>query len=174
MPVIQIVAWVGILQALQSINVDILMARDRTRTLFRYAIFFCSAHVLAFVIGLQWGITGVAAAYAISSTFVEPVLTVLTARALGVSPWVPVRSIAGVVQAAAIMAVAAGHAGLPGVGGRAGGPRLLLASASWARSSTARPACWREPELKRELRTVASHASGPRSRCPARSRRAVR
>ena len=29
-PVIQILAWVGILQALQSIDVDILMARDRT------------------------------------------------------------------------------------------------------------------------------------------------
>ena len=38
MPVVQMLAWVGILQALQAINVDILMARDRTSTLFRYSI----------------------------------------------------------------------------------------------------------------------------------------
>jgi O-antigen/teichoic acid export membrane protein len=153
-PVIQIVAWVGILQALQSINVDILMARDRTRVLFGYAVFFCSAHVAAFIIGLHWGITGVAAAYAISSTFVEPVLTVITARALGVSPLVPVRSIAGVVQAAAIMAAAvlATRVLLVSAGAPAG---ARLAACSVVAAIVFGAAClWREPELKRELRTV--------------------
>ena len=38
MPVIQILAWVGIVQALQAINMDILMARGRTRTMFRFSI----------------------------------------------------------------------------------------------------------------------------------------
>ena len=63
-PVIQLLAWVGDLQAIQAINVDILIARDRTSTLFRYSIAFCIAHVIAFTIGLQWGIVGVAAAFA--------------------------------------------------------------------------------------------------------------
>ena len=38
MPVVQILAWVGIIQALQALNIDILMARGRTRTMFRFAI----------------------------------------------------------------------------------------------------------------------------------------
>src|SRR5829696_5678284 len=104
-PIVQALAWVGILQALQAVNVDILMARDRTATLFRYSIVFCTVHTLAFVIGLQWGVVGVAIAYAISSTLIEPVLTVLTSRCLGVSPWVFVRSVSGVSAAAAGMAV---------------------------------------------------------------------
>ena len=153
-PVIQILAWVGMLQALQSIDVDILMARDRTPTLFRYSLFFCTAHVVAFVIGLHWGIIGVAAAYAISSTFVEPVLTVITARALGVSPWVPVRSLVGVAQAAALMAAAvlATRLGLVAAGVPAGA-RLALTTLVGVVVFGA--AClWREPELKPEVRSI--------------------
>jgi O-antigen/teichoic acid export membrane protein len=153
-PVVQILAWVGILQALQSIDVDILMARGRTSTLFRYSLFFCSAHVVAFIIGLHWGITGVAAAYAISSTLVEPVLTVITARALGVSPWVPVRSLIGVVQATVLMAAAVLATRLALVaGGVPAGARLALTTLVGVVVFGA--AClWREPELKREVRTI--------------------
>jgi O-antigen/teichoic acid export membrane protein len=105
-PLIQILAWVGMLQALQSPHIDVLMARGRTSVIFSYSCVFTAAHIIAFVIGLQWGVTGVAIAYAISSTLVEPALTVLTARAMGVSPMVFVRSVTGVFQAAAVMAAA--------------------------------------------------------------------
>ena len=44
-PVVQILAWVGIVQALQSLQVDILMARGRGRTIFRFSIVMCAAHV---------------------------------------------------------------------------------------------------------------------------------
>ena len=37
-PVIQILAWVGIVQALQSLSVDVLMARGRARTIFRFSL----------------------------------------------------------------------------------------------------------------------------------------
>jgi O-antigen/teichoic acid export membrane protein len=100
---VQILAWVGILQALQSLNLDILMARDRTSTILRYSMGFTTAHICAFIIGLHWGVVGVAVAYAISSTLVEPVLTVLTARALRISPWVFVRSLVPVFQITAAM-----------------------------------------------------------------------
>jgi polysaccharide transporter, PST family len=102
-PVVQILAWVGIIQALQALNADILMARGRAKTLFRFSIVLTTAHVIAFSIGLKWGIIGVAAAYAVSTTFVETGQTVLAARALGVSPMVFVRAVARVFQAAAGM-----------------------------------------------------------------------
>ena len=155
-PVIQILAWVGALQALQSVNVDILMARDRTSTIFRYSVVFSIAHIVAFIIGLQWGIIGVAVAYAISSTLVEPILTVLTARAIGVSPLVFVRSLTGVAQATAGMAavvlvarMAMIDAGVPQ------GARLLLAIVVGAVVFV--PLCaWRVPEVRHEVRTVLS------------------
>ena len=44
-PVIQILAWVGIVQALQSLSTDVLMARDRARTIFRFTVVLCACHL---------------------------------------------------------------------------------------------------------------------------------
>ena len=74
--------------------------------MFRFSIVVCTAHVIAFSLGLEWGVVGVAAAYAISTTLVEPVQTVLAARALGVSPMVFFRSVGRVFQAALGMCAA--------------------------------------------------------------------
>jgi O-antigen/teichoic acid export membrane protein len=153
-PILQVLAWVGILQALQSINVDILMARDRTSVIFRFTAVFALAHLTAFAIGVHWGVVGVAAGYAISSTLIEPILTVLTARALGVSPMVFVRAVAGVFQAAiamvAVLAVARPalvDAGVPA------GPRLALLVLIGA--VVYLPLCaWRAPELVRDVRSL--------------------
>jgi O-antigen/teichoic acid export membrane protein len=155
-PVIQILAWVGILQAIQAVNVDILMARGRTKTMFRYMILFCVAHVAAFIIGLSvWGtIVGVAAAYAVSSTLVEPILTVLTARALGVSPWIFVKSIAGVSASAAVMAVVVLVARLAMVdAGVPAAVRLVLCSVLGA-AVFGGLCLWGVPEIKRDLRSL--------------------
>ena len=42
---------------------------------------------IAFVVGLHWGIIGVAVGYAISTTIIEPSYLLLTSRAVGISPW---------------------------------------------------------------------------------------
>jgi O-antigen/teichoic acid export membrane protein len=166
-PVVQILAWVGILQALQAANIDILMARDRTSTILRYSLAFCTIHVLAFVIGLHWGVLGVATAYAISSTLIEPVLTVLTARVLGVSVWVMPRSVLGIVQATAGMAVVivAARLGLKELGT----PMALRLVVTIALGGAAYAAlcAWRVPELVRDVRSLlrrsapAAAAPGP-------------
>ena len=153
-PVIQLIAWVGMLQAVQGVNVDILMARDRTSTLFAYSVGFTIAHITAFAIGVQWGIVGVAVAYAVSSTLVEPVLTVITARALGVSPWYFVRALLGVFLAAAVMGVVAlvvrlalVDAGVP--------PLLRLLIVSVVGGAVFLAIClWRIPEIARDVRSL--------------------
>ena len=43
MPVVQVLAWVGIIQAVQSLNYDVLMARDRTRTMFLFSLVLTTA-----------------------------------------------------------------------------------------------------------------------------------
>ena len=92
-PVIQILAWVGILQALQTINIDILMARDRTSTLFRYSIVFFVAHMLAFVDRPAVGHHRRRRRLRDLEHARRAGADVLTARALGVSPLVFVRSV---------------------------------------------------------------------------------
>ena len=102
-PVVQILAWVGLIQSLQTMNGDVLLALGKASTIFRYTIFWFAAGVVSFVIGLQWGIVGVAAAYAVACTFVEPVNTWLTTRALETSVWRILRGLAPVVEASAAM-----------------------------------------------------------------------
>jgi O-antigen/teichoic acid export membrane protein len=166
-PVIQLLAWVGALQAVQAINVDILIARDRTSTLFRYSIAFVTAHIIAFTIGLHWGIVGVAAAFAISSTLIEPVLTVLTARCIGVSPWIFPRALFGVAQATGGMcAVLLGlrHAMVEAEVPVAA--RLVLASIAGV-IVIVPLIMWRAPEVWRDVRSLLGSRAPGRASAPA-------
>jgi O-antigen/teichoic acid export membrane protein len=158
--VVQVLAWVGLIQAVQALNTDILMARDRTRTIFRFSILVTASHLIAFGVGLEWGVVGVAVAYAISTTLVEPFQSVLAARALGVSPMVFFRAVAGALQAslgmcAAVLAaryllVDAGVDQLP---------RLVLCIALGAVVYV--PLCvWRVPELADEVRGLLRRKMG--------------
>jgi O-antigen/teichoic acid export membrane protein len=153
-PVIQILAWVGIIQALQSLSVDVLMARGRSRTIFRFSLVLCSCHLLAFGVGLQWGVVGVAAGFAISTTLVEPFQSVLAARALGVSPMVLVRSVSGVFQAAIpTCALVLGLRLALVDAGMHEALRLIVCSFAGAVLYVGLCA-WREPELAREARAL--------------------
>jgi O-antigen/teichoic acid export membrane protein len=153
-PVLQILVWVGLLQSLQALNSGILIALDRTRLLLRYSMAFFAVHLVAFVVGVQFGILGIAVAYAVSSTFVEPAFSWLTARALGASPFELPRALSGVAQAAAVMGIAVlgarallVHAGLA--------PGLRLASLTLLGVSIFAAVCSvRAPEVTGEVRTV--------------------
>jgi PST family polysaccharide transporter len=153
-PVLQILAGVGLVQSLQRLNGDIMQARNRTGLLLRFSIGAFAAHLVAFIVGLRWGIVGLAACYAISSSVVEPLYAWFTARVLGVSLWTFVRAFSGIAQASLAMFAAVAvtrmmfiDAGVPA------GARLaaltLLGIAVFV------PCCaWREPELRAELRRL--------------------
>jgi PST family polysaccharide transporter len=113
-PVLQILAPVGMVQALQALNYGILQSIARTRALFRYTLFASVVAVSAFAAGLPWGIEGVATAYALASIALEPVYLVLTARAVAVPVRDWLRSVRGVFEAGVVMAalVFAARAGL--------------------------------------------------------------
>jgi polysaccharide transporter, PST family len=150
-PVVQVLAWVGLLQSLQTINSNILLALDRTSTLLRYSVTFFAVHVVGFVVGLHWGVLGVASAYAVSSTIVEPLYAWLTARALNVTPWILLRGLSGVLQASLVMATtvfvvrfALVHADV------STGRRLLIAIVVGAIVYLPILA-WRAPEIRQEL-----------------------
>jgi O-antigen/teichoic acid export membrane protein len=102
--VIQILAWVGLIQSLQTLSGEVLLALDRAAWLLRFTMLWFVGSLAAFAVGVQWGIIGVATCYAAATFLIEPVRTYITARALGISPWRFVRSLTGVVQATAVMA----------------------------------------------------------------------
>jgi O-antigen/teichoic acid export membrane protein len=153
-PVIQILAWVGLLQSLQRMNSSILQARDRAGTLLAFAVIAFVFSIGAFAVGLRWGIVGVAACYAFVNTFMQPFYTWLTARTLGMSVWTVVRSLWGVVQASLIMvaAVLVTRLGLLSSDVPAAG-RLVVCVAVGALVFLACSA-WRAPELRGDLRLL--------------------
>ena len=153
-PVIQILACVGVLQSVQRLNSSVLQARDRTGTLFRFSIVAAVANVIAFAVGLRWGIVGVAACYAVSNALLQPLYMHLTARTVGLSLLASVRNLAGVAQAAALMAgVVLSARLLLSDAGVASPVRLTVLVAAGAAAYVL--ACaWRAPGLLADLKAL--------------------
>lgn len=153
-PVVQILAWVGLLQSLQRLNGSVLQACGRAGMLLLFSVIAFIASMAAFVLGLHWGIVGVATAYAIATTFLQPFYALLTARAVGLSIWTVAANFGGVVQATAAMAAGTlamrllfVHENVP--------PGVRLALVSAIAAAIFLPVCaWREPQIVGELRGI--------------------
>ena len=104
-PVIQILGGVGLIQALQTLNGEILLAMNRPGTLLRFTFLWLAATLAAVVLGLHWGLLGVATSYAVATVLVELVRAYLAAHALGITVWQFIRPLAGVAQATVAMGV---------------------------------------------------------------------
>ena len=160
-PVIQILALVGLIQSLQTLTGEVLLALGRANWLFRFTILWFCGTVGAFVLGLQWGIVGVAACLAVVTVLIEPIRTYLTSYALGISPWRFVRSLSGVAQAAALMGIVAlaTRAALLETSVPAWA-RLVLVVAIGAAVFTV--CClWRAPEVVGEVRAALGRGQKP-------------
>jgi O-antigen/teichoic acid export membrane protein len=150
-PVIQILGLVGVIQSLQTLNGEVLLALNRAGTLFRFTMLWFAGSVGAFALGIRWGIVGVAVCYLAATVLIEPVRTYLTTRALQISFWHFGRALSGVAQAAAAMAAIVFAARLALVeSGMAPGPRLVLLVVLGAAAYVAWCA-WRAPELQAEI-----------------------
>ena len=151
-PVLQVLAVVALLQSLASLSDRVLQALDQTRTILRFYIVQLVVTLPAFVLGLHWGIVGVAICYGVVNLVLCPAYVLLTTRALGTSFWSLPRCLAGVALLSAVMtgAVWAARAVLIQEGVSAGA-RLVLCIAVGA--AVYLPlAAWRLPELRRDLR----------------------
>lgn len=153
-PVIQILATVGLLYGIQGLNGAVLQACDNTKLLFRYSCGSFAAVLISFVVGLHWGIVGVASCFACVSLFIQPFYMHITARSIGIGLRDCGRALSGVVSAAlASTAVALLTRqvmlaeGLPAT--------ARLAGAICAAAAIYVPLCaWRAPEVTWELRQL--------------------
>jgi len=126
-PVLQFLSLAGVGATLQTLNWATVQAMGRPGVMLRFRLFSTPVTLIAFAIGLHWGVAGVAASFAVSRFVVTPVSTTITCRTLGCSPAWAVRGEALVVGLALAMAGAVAgarlglvHAGVPA------GPRLAV------------------------------------------------
>jgi len=101
--ILQVLAWVGILQAVTWETQGVLTALGRAGTIFRYALVSSTLTVAAFAIGVTQGVVAVAVAYAAVTTLLSPVYLTLGLRATGLSLRRFAGALAGVAAAAAVM-----------------------------------------------------------------------
>ena len=86
-----IFVWLGLAGLVQSVSNTtgwVFICQGQTRTMFRWGVYGSATTIAAFIVGLPWGATGVAAAYAISGYVLRiPVLAVLMQRTGPVSAY---------------------------------------------------------------------------------------
>ena len=105
-PVLRILAVVGLAQALTSVNPRVMAALGHARRLFWFAALSTPLFLGAFLLGLRFGVEGVAAAYALTALLVvQPASMIITARIIELPLRRLGRELAGVVQASLLMAI---------------------------------------------------------------------
>jgi O-antigen/teichoic acid export membrane protein len=173
-PVIQILAWVGLIQSIQTLNGEVLLALNRANTLFRFTMLWFAGSVAAFVVGLHWGIIGVAACYALATAVIEPIRTQSTTRAAGIPLLRFFGALFGIAQATAVMAVAVLLSRSAMISAGIGtGIRLALLVAIGCAVYV--PCClWRAPEVRDEIqRVIGRSRRGATARVEVRESRAL-
>jgi O-antigen/teichoic acid export membrane protein len=87
--VADVIAWlapVGFIQSIVSASGAVFMSLGRTRTMLRIAMISTLLHVIGFVIGVRWGVTGVAACYFATNFIMAGPTLALVLRCLNVGP----------------------------------------------------------------------------------------
>jgi hypothetical protein len=133
-----------------------------------------AVYLVAFLLGLRWGIVGVAACYAIAATVVvQPLYLRLVTRGLGVSTRQLCRSLSGVAQVCTALSVvevvlrqALVRSGVPAA------PRLALVVG--LATVLFLPLCsWRAPEVVEEIRVLRPRLRSGRSQTSLRAGEAL-
>ena len=153
-PIIQILSVVGLAYGLQGLNGVVLLALGRSRVLFRYSCVLFVAAMVAFVVGLQWGIVGVAACFAAVNVFVQPAYMYVTARSMDIGLRECARALAGVAEAAAVCIAAAVLTRVLLVADAVPTTPRLVATIAVGALAYVPVLIWRAPEVVSELRLL--------------------
>ena len=161
-PVIQILAWVALIQSVSFLSPPIYQSRNRSGLLLRLTVLAFALDLSSFIVGLHWGVVGVAGAYALANTLViTPLNVIVVTRLLMCRPRVLVMDLRGVIEATLVMSAATYLVRrLLEIDGFGPAPRLVLSIAT-GMIVYALMCRWREPAIFRELRL--RRLRGPRT-----------
>lgn len=102
-PVMRIVSLVGVIHAVTFFHHTVLVAMGRPRISLWITISYAVVNVAGFLFAVQYGITAVAAAYALRALVIAPIEAHVTARQLDISIGEYVRALTPAVAATAFM-----------------------------------------------------------------------
>jgi PST family polysaccharide transporter len=103
---LQLLAAMTIQYLIFSISGSVVLAVGRADWEFRWSLFTMAVALVAFAIGLNWGITGVAAAYLIMGLALSPIRFLIIRRVIPLSAWGYLRSLTpAVVSSVALCGV---------------------------------------------------------------------
>jgi O-antigen/teichoic acid export membrane protein len=159
-PALQLLAPIGLMQALTALNSGILQSMDRSRTLFRSTMLVSVVSIIAFAAGLPWGIKGVAFAYLVASCLVQPRFTAITARTVGLTLHDCLVSIRGVLEAGAGMLLLVLGARAVLIAAEVGSVARLIVLVAWGAATYFGLIAWRAPEVRAEFEQMRSRRSG--------------
>ncbi len=102
-PVLQLLCLGGAVGSLQAFNGQVYQALGKPGLFLRFTCFATAVMVSAFVVGLKWGVVGVAASYAVARTIMLIVNSVQMSRLLDFDLWRMTRSYLAILCRAAAM-----------------------------------------------------------------------
>jgi O-antigen/teichoic acid export membrane protein len=104
-PVLQLLSLSGVVMSFEQLNGSVLQGLGRPGMMLKYMLFSTAVIVIAFALGVQWGVVGVAALYLAASAALAPIFAWITVRAVGISVSDFLRSVVGVVEASMAMGI---------------------------------------------------------------------
>ena len=90
---LQLLAAMTVQYLIFSISGSVVLAVGRADWEFRWSLFTMVVALISFAIGLNWGITGVAAAYLMMGFALSPIRFIIVRRLIPISPWGYLRSL---------------------------------------------------------------------------------
>ena len=105
-PVLRLLCVGGLATSLMSLNQSVLQSRNRPGTMLRFNILATAASVTGYIVGLHWGVVGVAASVAIVRTSLLPLNALLACRAVSIRLRTYFATFRGIVEATLLMALA--------------------------------------------------------------------
>jgi lipopolysaccharide exporter len=106
-PLIWILAPVGIAEILSTSWSGVILAKGRTDILFRWRVVGTVVQISGGIIGLHWGLIGLCIGFAIGALILMPIETVIICRVIGLPVRTYLRSLASLLLSTAAMAIAA-------------------------------------------------------------------
>ena len=111
-PVLRILALAGMIQSIDNLNVNLFQSQGKANLQFRLEIFLNTTFILAIVVGLRWGIVGVAVGYTIATVVTTVPFFYFAGKLVHISLLETVRNLAGIFSCAFVMATAVWVLGL--------------------------------------------------------------
>jgi len=105
--VADVIAWlapIGFIQSIVSASGAVFMSLGRTSLMLRIGVISSLVHVIGFVIGVRWGVTGVAASYFVTNLLMAAPTLLLVLRCLNARPG----ALAEAVRGPIVMSLAMG------------------------------------------------------------------